>query len=111
MKISVVMPVYNEIGTIDEILNRVQAVAMEKEIVIVDDYSTDGTRERLKKIEQGHGNVKVFYHERNQGKGAALRTGFEGVTGDFLVAPTEFYFSGTMWATSFSPYSAMLSPT
>jgi glycosyltransferase involved in cell wall biosynthesis len=85
MKISVVMPVYNEIGTIDEILNRVQAVAMEKEIVIVDDYSTDGTRERLKKIEQGHGNVKVFYHERNQGKGAALRTGFEGVTGDIVI--------------------------
>ena len=85
MKISVVMPVYNEIGTIDEILTRVQAVAVEKEIVIVDDYSTDGTRERLKKIEQGHGNVKVFYHERNQGKGAALRTGFEGVTGDIVI--------------------------
>jgi glycosyltransferase involved in cell wall biosynthesis len=85
MKISVVMPVYNEIGTIDEILTRVQAVAMEKEIVIVDDYSTDGTRERLEKIEQEHGNVKVFYHQRNQGKGAALRTGFESVTGDIVI--------------------------
>lgn len=85
MKISVVMPVYNEIKTIDEILTRVQAVAMEKEIVIVDDYSTDGTRERLEKFEQGHGNVKVFYHQRNQGKGAALRTGFESVTGDIVI--------------------------
>ena len=85
MKISVVMPVYNEIGTIDEILTRVQAVAMEKEIVIVDDYSTDGTRERLKEIEKGHGNVKVFYHERNQGKGAALRTGFKSAAGDVVI--------------------------
>ncbi len=85
MKISVVMPVYNEIGTIDEILTRVQAVAVEKEIVIVDDYSTDGTRERLKKIEQGDGNVKVFYHDHNQGKGAALRTGFKSATGDVVI--------------------------
>jgi glycosyltransferase involved in cell wall biosynthesis len=77
MKISVVMPVYNEAETIEEIVARVQAIPLEleKEIVIVDDASKDGTRERLQKISQA-GNIKVFYHDRNQGKGAALRTGF-----------------------------------
>ena len=85
MKLSVVIPVYNEVGTIKEIVRRVQAVALEKEIVIVDDYSTDGTREHLREISQNHGNVNVLYHDHNQGKGAALRTGFEGATGDIII--------------------------
>ena len=79
------IPVYNEVGTIKEIVRRVQAVALEKEIVIVDDYSTDGTREHLREISQNHGNVNVLYHDHNQGKGAALRTGFEGATGDIII--------------------------
>lgn len=85
MKISVVIPVYNEVQTIREIVARVQAVELEKEIIIVDDYSTDGTREHLREISQTHGNVKVLYHDHNQGKGAALRTGFQAITGDIVI--------------------------
>jgi glycosyltransferase involved in cell wall biosynthesis len=80
-----VIPVYNEVGTIKEIVSRVQAVDLEKEIIIVDDGSTDGTRELLQEITLSHENVKVLYHDRNQGKGAALRTGFEGATGDIVI--------------------------
>jgi len=85
MKISVVIPVYNEVQTIKEIVARVQAVELEKEIIIVDDYSTDGTREHLREISQTHANVAVLYHDHNQGKGAALRTGFQAVTGDIVI--------------------------
>jgi glycosyltransferase involved in cell wall biosynthesis len=85
MKISVVIPVYNEVGTIKEIVSRVQAVELEKEIIIVDDYSTDGTREHLREINQAHENVQVLYHDHNQGKGAALRTGFQAINGDVVV--------------------------
>jgi len=88
-KLSVVIPVYNEIDTIDEILKQVKEidVGMDKEIVLIDDCSTDGTRERLREIEQeeAENDVKVFYHEKNQGKGAALRTGFQNVTGDITL--------------------------
>jgi len=85
MQISVVIPVYNEVSTIREIVVRVQAVDLDKEIIIVDDGSTDGTREQLQKIALSQENIKVFYHDRNQGKGAALRTGFEGATGDIVI--------------------------
>ena len=85
MKISVVIPVYNEIDTIEEILARVDKVAIKKEIIVIDDLSIDGTRERLKKIVADKENVKVIYHNRNKGKGAALRTGFESVTGDIVI--------------------------
>jgi glycosyltransferase involved in cell wall biosynthesis len=85
MKISVLIAVYNEVGTIKEIVSRVQAVELEKEIIIVDDYSTDGTREHLREINQAHENVKVLYHDHNQGKGAALRTGFLTITGDVVI--------------------------
>ena len=85
MKISVVIPVYNEVRTIKEIVVRVQEVELEKEIIIVDDYSTDGTREHLREINQANENVKVLYHDHNQGKGAALRTGFQAITGDIVI--------------------------
>ena len=75
MKISVVKPVYNETGTIEEIVARVQAVSLEKEIVIVDDFSTDGTREHLEQIDQIHENIKVLYHDHNQGKGQDMGCG------------------------------------
>jgi glycosyltransferase involved in cell wall biosynthesis len=83
MKISVVMPVFNEEKTIEEILRRVRQVSLEKEIVIVDDFSTDGTRDRLKELEGE--DTRILYHEENRGKGAALRTGFEAVTGDIVI--------------------------
>jgi len=83
MKLSVVMPVFNEAGTIHTIVKQVQNVAIEKEIIIVDDCSTDGTRELLKGVREA--NVRIFYHDKNQGKGAALRTGLSHVTGDVCV--------------------------
>ena len=85
MKISVVIPTFNEVTTIEKILSRVQAVELEKEIIIVDDGSTDGTHELLNEIGQAQENLKVLYHSRNQGKGAALRTGFGAVTGDIII--------------------------
>ena len=83
LRLSVVMPVYNERTTIHEIVERVRAVPIPKEIVCVDDYSTDGTRDLLR--EMAADDLKVFFHERNQGKGAALRTGFAKATGDIVI--------------------------
>lgn len=84
MKITVLMPVYNEIHTIDEILRRVQATDLVSEIVIVDDGSVDGTRELLKKLD-GQADIRVVYHDQNQGKGAAVRTGIQAATGDVIL--------------------------
>jgi glycosyltransferase involved in cell wall biosynthesis len=85
MMVSVIIPVYNEAKTIAEVVSRVQAVDIDKEIIVVDDYSTDGTRDRLKELPQSNDNVRVLYHERNQGKGAALRTGFAHAAGDVII--------------------------
>lgn len=84
MKISVVMPVYNEENTLREIVRRVQAVGVADEIVIVDDGSVDGTRDILKQMEDDN-PVEVVLHDRNQGKGAAVRTGIQHATGDVLI--------------------------
>jgi len=84
LRLSVVVPVYNEAGSIEEILRRVREVPIAKEIIVVDDGSTDGTRERLAALE-GQPGLRVLYHPRNQGKGAALRTGFAQVTGDIAI--------------------------
>lgn len=89
MKLSIVIPVYNEVGTLEEIVRRVRNVdvGLQKEIVLVDDYSTDGTRALYPKIEAAGGSIptRVFMHEQNMGKGAALRTGFQHVTGDIVL--------------------------
>jgi glycosyltransferase involved in cell wall biosynthesis len=85
MKLSVVVPIYNEQDTLAEVIRRVQAAPYEKEIIAVDDASTDNSREVLKRLAEANGNLKTFYHERNQGKGAALRTGFAQVTGDVVI--------------------------
>ena len=84
MKLSVVIPVYNEIDTIDEIIRRVRETPFDKEIIIVDDCSTDGTREHLRKMESTP-DLCLYYHEHNMGKGAAIRTGFSHVTGDIII--------------------------
>lgn len=83
-KISIVIPIYNEKTYVRKIINRVEATNYNKEIILVDDYSTDGTREIIKQYE-GQEGFKVFYHEENRGKGAALRTGFSNVTGDIII--------------------------
>ena len=83
-KLSVVIPVYNELQWIREIVRRVQAVPIPKELILIDDCSTDGTRAILKEIESV-ANIRVIYHEKNQGKGAALRTGFQHATGNVVI--------------------------
>ena len=82
--LSVVIPVYNEVGTFDELLRRVRAVPVAKQIIIVDDGSTDGTRALLERIPE-EPDVRVLFHDRNRGKGAALRTGFSVATGDIVI--------------------------
>jgi len=82
--ISVIIPVYNEVTTIKEIVKRVQSVDLAKEIIIVDDASTDGTREALNELKEGEG-ITVLFHQSNQGKGAALRTACKQVKGDIVI--------------------------
>jgi glycosyltransferase involved in cell wall biosynthesis len=84
MNLTVVIPVYNEVGNIHEILTRVQATRLAKEIIVVDDGSTDGTRETLAKMD-GKGKVRVILHEMNKGKGAAVVTGMNAAKGDVLL--------------------------
>ena len=84
--LSIIIPVYNEKKTVREILRRVMAVKIAgvgKQIIVVDDCSTDGTKELLKKI--NHPEVKIFYHSQNQGKGAAVKTGFAQASGDYII--------------------------
>jgi glycosyltransferase involved in cell wall biosynthesis len=83
LKLSVIIPVYNEKETVRELLEKVKAVDIDKEIIIVDDCSTDGTREILRE-EESKGE-KVFFHQKNMGKGAALRTGLRQVSGDYVI--------------------------
>jgi glycosyltransferase involved in cell wall biosynthesis len=84
MKLSVIMPVYNEKATIERIIARVLAVPLDKELVIVDDCSTDGTRDILKNYE-GRPGIKISYHPHNLGKGAGIRTGIRECTGDIVI--------------------------
>ncbi len=100
-KLSVVIPVYNERATIEEVLRRVSAVPIDKEIIVVDDGSDDGTAELLERFSspsslprqgavsqesgEGYGNVRVLFQERNCGKGAALRCGFQAARGEIVI--------------------------
>jgi glycosyltransferase involved in cell wall biosynthesis len=85
VKLSIVIPVYNEEATIAELIARVQAVDFPKEIIVVDDRSTDGTGARLSELQKRYDNLLVFLQPRNQGKGAALRLGFRHATGDYVL--------------------------
>jgi glycosyltransferase involved in cell wall biosynthesis len=82
LKLTVIIPAFNEASTILKVLERVKKVPIEKEVIVVDDASTDGTREILAKRGQ---EIKIFFHETNQGKGAAIRTGISHVTGDLVI--------------------------
>ena len=82
--ISVIIPVFNEAKTVKELVKRVQSVDLEKEIIIVDDASTDGTREVLNELTREQG-VTILFHQSNQGKGAALRTAFREVKGEIVI--------------------------
>lgn len=84
-KITVLIPVFNEVNTLNKILQKVEDAdfcGLEKEIILIDDFSTDGTKELYESIKDKY---KILYHEKNLGKGAALRTGFEHTTGDIVV--------------------------
>jgi glycosyltransferase involved in cell wall biosynthesis len=100
MTLSVIIPIYNERATVLELVRRVQAVDFPKEIILVDDYSTDGTREILREYEQSKPEaIKFLYHEKNMGKGAAFRTSISAVEGDIVVVqdadleydPNDYY--------------------
>ncbi len=83
--ISVVIPVYNEEKTVAETVNRVLATGIPSEVIVVDDGSQDGTRTILKDLQRHYPQVKIFFHEKNMGKGAALRTAFRHTTGDIII--------------------------
>ena len=86
MKLSVIIPVYNERDTVELLLKRVEAAPYEKEIILVDDASTDGTREILTRLARDHRDqVRLVLHQENCGKGAAIRTAIEHVTGDIVI--------------------------
>ena len=84
MKLSIIIPVFNEYETICELIRRVDAVQLDKEIIIVDDGSTDGSRDLLNKYE-GRDGFKVVYQSKNMGKGRSLRTGFEKAEGEIII--------------------------
>jgi len=81
--LSIVIPAYNEAETINQLLDAVKATPYRKEIIVVDDCSSDGTRELLQGLD--HSEISVYFHEKNQGKGAALRTGFSKTSGDIVL--------------------------
>ena len=85
LTVSVVIPVYNEKNTLREILRQVRAVPLNKQIILVDDCSTDGTRDVLKRLEADEPDLTIQFHDRNQGKGAALRTGFALARGQIVI--------------------------
>jgi glycosyltransferase involved in cell wall biosynthesis len=85
MKLSIIMPVYNERATLRPVIERVLAVPLEMELICVDDGSRDGSREILDELQNQHSNLRVFLQPKNMGKGAALRRGIEAATGDFVL--------------------------
>ena len=86
LKLSVIIPCFNEAETIEKVLNRVQAIDLVDEVVIVDDGSVDGTRDLLRQMqEDGREGVRIIFHEHNKGKGAALVTGFAAAAGDIIL--------------------------
>lgn len=83
MRLSVIIPVYNESATIAELLHQVESVAIDKEIIVVDDFSADGSRDVLRQVKSPL--IRVFFHDQNRGKGAAVRTGLEKARGEFVI--------------------------
>ena len=85
MKLSVIMPVYNEINSLRVVIERVLSVPLEVELICVDDGSSDGSREVLAELQTQHPNLRMLLQPKNMGKGAALRRGIQEATGDFVI--------------------------
>ena len=86
MKTSIIVPCYNEKATIEKIISKVNSIDIDKEVIIIDDLSTDGSREIIKdEIEKKYQNIITIYHEKNCGKGAAIRSGIEKVSGQIVI--------------------------
>jgi glycosyltransferase involved in cell wall biosynthesis len=105
LTLSVIIPCFNEAESIEEVLERVEAVGIADEIIIVDDGSTDGTLEILARIEaEQRPNVRILYHDHNQGKGAAIVTGFAAATSDvFLIQDADFEYDPREYPTLLKP--------
>jgi glycosyltransferase involved in cell wall biosynthesis len=104
MKLSIVIPVFDEKNTIAEVVHRVRQidVGMEKELLIVDDGSSDGTQDVLKTMD--HPEVRIFFHKKNMGKGAALQTGFSNAGGDIvLIQDADLEYDPTDYPTLLAP--------
>ncbi len=109
MKLSVIIPIYNEINTLEEIISRVQETNLADEIVLVDDGSIDGTREIVEKFKNKNGFVVVM-HEKNQGKGAAVRSGFEVANGEiFLIQDADLEYDPREYPNLLKPLEEDLS--
>lgn len=105
MKLSIIIPVYNEKATIEEILRRVQAVDIDKEIIVSEDCSTDGTRELLKGLDTS--GMRVIYSDRNYGKGHAIRVALAHVTGDIvLIQDADLEYDPRDYAKLIEPIAA-----
>lgn len=85
MKLSILIPVYNEIHTLPKLIERVLLLNIDKELILVDDYSIDGSREILKKNYSGKYNIKIIFHPANMGKGAAIKSALRHASGDFAI--------------------------
>ena len=107
-QLSIIIPVYNEAATLVEIIRRVRATGLVYEIIVVDDGSVDGTPDVLSQLEQsGEPPLRLFRHERNRGKGAAMRTGLEAVTGDLvLVQDADLEYDPADYAALLAPFAA-----
>jgi len=98
MKLTVIIPVFNEKATIEQIIKKVKKVPVEKEIIVVDDGSTDGTVEILKEISEKDKNINIILKEKNEGKGSAIREGLKCVNGDVVVIQdADLEYEPTDW--------------
>jgi glycosyltransferase involved in cell wall biosynthesis len=111
VKLSIIVPVYNEKQTILTILRRIENTRYDKEIIVVDDFSTDGTREILREIDETRQipSIRVLYHSVNQGKGAALRTGMVAAAGDIvIIQDADLEYDPSEYAVLIQPITAGL---